>query len=77
VRSAIEQTSSLLLHRYILICRSWAFVSRDQIGGEKGYGPAVSNHANSFGFRLSVELGALQEVLLAANALGVAESCFG
>lgn len=39
--------------------------------------PTVANHANPFGFRLAVELGALHEILLAAYALGVAEACFG
>jgi hypothetical protein len=44
---------------------------------EERCGPTVANHANPFGFRLAVELGAFHEILLAAYALGVAEACFG
>jgi len=43
---------------------------------EERYGPTVANHANPFGFRLAVELGALHKILLAAYTLGVTEACF-
>ena len=43
---------------------------------EERYGPTVANHANPFGFRLAVELGALHKILLAAYTLGVTKACF-
>jgi|SRR3569833_257452 len=41
------------------------------------YVPAVPNHAHPLGFGLPIELGALLKVLLAADALGIAEPGFG
>ncbi len=37
--------------------------------------PAVANHAHALAFGLAVELGALLEILLAADALSIAEAC--
>lgn len=39
--------------------------------------PAVANHAHALGFGLTVELGALLEILLAPDTLSVAETCLG
>jgi hypothetical protein len=39
--------------------------------------PAVANHAHPFGLSLAVELGALLEILLAADALSIAEARLG
>ena len=39
--------------------------------------PAVADHAHALGFGLAVELGALLEILLAADALGIAETRLG
>ena len=40
------------------------------------HSPAVPNHAHAPRLRHAIELGALLQVLLAANALSVAEACF-
>lgn len=41
------------------------------------YSPAIADHTHAFTFGHSIELGALLEVLLAADTLRVAEACLG
>lgn len=75
--SFLGESSSSIVYLGLWILANWSVgLLMEALSGISGKDlPAVPNHAHPLCLGHAVELGALLQILLAANSLGVAEAC--